>query len=94
MCVCVCVYICVYICVAPHSAGVAQRLFFVHMERSKYGPQHASFLEFENPYHRGGRCRRLGDPALEREDMEMLGTLCSARLGLSGNAHPQVKETY
>jgi hypothetical protein len=71
-----------------HS-GVAQRLFFVHMERSKYGQNHASHLEFENPYHRSGRCRRLGDPALGSEDMEMLGDLCSARLGLHGRAHPQ-----
>jgi len=65
--------------------GVAERLFFEHMERSKFGQQHASYVQWQNPYHRGGKCDELGD--LSAEDKQNLSKMCSAQLGRDGSVH-------
>eukprot|EP00277_Geminigera_cryophila_P023616 CAMPEP_0179485984 /NCGR_PEP_ID=MMETSP0799-20121207/62435_1 /TAXON_ID=46947 /ORGANISM="Geminigera cryophila, Strain CCMP2564" /LENGTH=360 /DNA_ID=CAMNT_0021300583 /DNA_START=204 /DNA_END=1283 /DNA_ORIENTATION=- len=57
------------------------------MERSRFGQQHASYVTFENPYHRGGKARQLGE--LDKDDLQMLGELCSSKLGLNGSVHVQ-----
>jgi hypothetical protein len=67
------------------ESGVAERLFFEHMERSKFGQQHASYVKYQNPYHRGSKCDQLGD--LSAEDTQNLTEMCSARLGLDGSVH-------
>jgi len=49
VCVCVCVRVCHWHAYNILAPGVAERMFFVHMERSRFGQQHASYVTFENP---------------------------------------------
>ncbi|EKX54997.1 hypothetical protein GUITHDRAFT_131951 [Guillardia theta CCMP2712] len=67
------------------KGGDAQRMFFLHMERCKYGDTHHPKIVYENPYLRTGQCSQLGD--LDPEEFEALKDLCGSKLGQEGQAH-------
>ena len=68
-------------------SGIAQRMMFMHMERCRFGEQHVSDVQFQNPYHRAGQLSRFGD--LEEEDVAATRHICAERIPTVEGTHVQ-----